>query len=118
MMTLSMFATLCEAYLGIWPSVELFRRLLYFKTQTLGSIPVTCGAASFYARTIARFPKLLGKESCKKWQRSFFYAKNLREDADHVNLPPFVPGGPGERGSWKASLPSPSGSSLFKGREV
>jgi hypothetical protein len=34
MMTLAAFATLCEAYLGIWPNVELFRRLIYFKTQT------------------------------------------------------------------------------------
>jgi hypothetical protein len=46
MMTLAAFKTLCEAYLGIWPSVELFWRLIYFKTQTVGSIPVTCGVAS------------------------------------------------------------------------
>jgi hypothetical protein len=72
MMTLSAFATLCEAYLGIWPNVELFRRLFYFKTQTVDSIPVTCGAASFYARKTAGFPKLMGKESCKKCQRSFY----------------------------------------------
>jgi hypothetical protein len=66
MMTLTAFATLCEAYLGIWPSVELFRRLIYFKTQTVGSISVTCGAASFYARKTAGFPGLKGKDSCKK----------------------------------------------------
>jgi hypothetical protein len=44
MMTLATFATLCGAYLGIWPSVELFRRLIYFKTQTVDSIPLICGA--------------------------------------------------------------------------
>jgi hypothetical protein len=49
-----MFATLYEAYLGIWPSVELFWRLLFFRTQTADSIPVTCGAASFYARDTSR----------------------------------------------------------------
>jgi hypothetical protein len=32
MMTLAAFAALCEAYLGIWPNVELFRQLIYFKT--------------------------------------------------------------------------------------
>jgi hypothetical protein len=68
MMTLSAFATLCEVYLGIWPSVDLFRWILYFKTQMADSILVTCGAASFYARRTAGFPKLMGKESCKKWQ--------------------------------------------------
>jgi hypothetical protein len=45
MMMLAAFATLCEAYLGIWPSMELFRRLIYFKTQTVDSIPVVCEAA-------------------------------------------------------------------------
>jgi hypothetical protein len=64
MMTMSTFATLCEAYLGIWPNVKLFRWLFYFKTQTLGSILVMCRAASFYARTTAGFPKLSGKEPC------------------------------------------------------
>jgi hypothetical protein len=85
MLSLSAFATLCEAYLGIWPNIELFRRLFYFKTQTLDSILVMCGAASFYT---CKTPKLSGKESCKKWQRSFFNAKNLGTDVDHVNLPP------------------------------
>jgi hypothetical protein len=107
MMTLAAFMTLCEAYLGIWPSVELFRRLIYFKTQTVDSIPVTCGAASFYARKTAGFPGLKGKESCKKWQCSFFYVKNLKKGVDHINLPPFDASGPSERNSWSASLPSP-----------
>jgi hypothetical protein len=32
MMVLAAFVTLCEAYLGIWPNIELFQRLIYFKT--------------------------------------------------------------------------------------
>jgi hypothetical protein len=49
----------------------------------------------------------MGKESCKKWQRSFFYTKNLGKNVDYVNLPPFDTGGPGERNNWSASLPDP-----------
>jgi hypothetical protein len=108
MMTLAAFAALCEVYLGIWPNVELFRWLIYFKTQTMGTIPVVCGTASFYARKTVDFPGLKGKESCKKWQRSFFYVKNLKEGADYINLPPFDASGPGERDSWSAPLPHPS----------
>jgi hypothetical protein len=107
MMTLAAFAALCEAYLGIWPNVKLFRWLIYFKTQTADSIPVVCGVASFYARKSADFPGLKGKESRKKWQRSFFYVKNLKKGADYINLPPFDANGPGERDSWSASLPRP-----------
>jgi hypothetical protein len=106
-MTLAAFAALCEAYLGIWPNVELFRRLIYFKTQIAETIPVICGTASFYARKTTDFPSIKGKESCKKWQRSFFYVKNLKEGADHINLPPFDASGP-ERDSWSTSLPHPS----------
>jgi hypothetical protein len=61
MMTLAAFAALYEAYLGIWPNVELFRRLIYFKTQMTDSIPVVYGVASFYARKTAGFPRLKGK---------------------------------------------------------
>jgi hypothetical protein len=107
MMTLAAFATLCEAYLGIWPNVELFRRLIYFKTQTAETVPVICGTASFYARKTVDFPGIKGKESCKKWQRSFFYVKNLKEGADHINLPPFDANGP-ERDGWSAPLPRPT----------
>jgi hypothetical protein len=107
MMTLAAFATLCEAYLGIWPNVELFCRLIYFKTQTAETVPVICGTASFYARKTVDFPGIKGKESCKKWQRSFFYVKNLKEGADHINLPPFDVNGP-ERDSWSAPLPRPA----------
>jgi hypothetical protein len=106
MMTLAAFVALCEAYLGIWPNVELFRQLIYFKTQMADAIPVVCGTASFYVRETANFLGLKGKESCKKWQCSFFYVKSRKEGADHINLPPFDANGP-EWDSWSAPLPFP-----------
>jgi hypothetical protein len=108
MMTLGAFAALCKAYLGIWPNVKLFQRLIYFKTEMTDSLLVVCRAASFYTCKTADFPGLKGKESCKKWQCSFFYVKNLKKGDDHINLPPFDASGPGERDSWSASLPRPS----------
>jgi hypothetical protein len=63
--------------------------------------------SSFYARKTVGFPRLKGKESCKKWQRSFFYVRNLKKGAEYINLPPFDASGPGERDSWSASLPRP-----------
>jgi hypothetical protein len=69
---------------------------------------VVCGTASFYTRKNADFPRLRGKESCKKWQRSFFYVKNLKKGADYINLPPFNASAPSEQDSWSASLPRPT----------
>jgi hypothetical protein len=68
---------------------------------------MVCGTASFYALKTADFSGIKGKESCKKWQRSFFYVKNLKEGADHINLLPFEANGP-ERDSWSAPLPRPA----------
>jgi hypothetical protein len=108
MMMLAAFVALCEAYLGIWPNFKLFRQLIYFKTQTANSIPVVCGAASFYACKSADFPGLKGKESCKKWQCSFFYVKNLKKGVDYITMPPFDASRSSERDSWSASLPRPA----------
>jgi hypothetical protein len=72
------------------------------------TIPVVCGTASFYVRKTVDFPGLKGKKSCKKWQRSFFYVRNLKEGADYINLPLFDTSGPGERERWSAPLPRPS----------
>jgi hypothetical protein len=69
---------------------------------------VVCGTASFYARKTADFPGIKVKESCKKWQRSFVYVRNLKKGADYINLPPFDASGPGKRESWSAPLPHPS----------
>jgi hypothetical protein len=38
---------------------------------------------------LLHFPKVELLESCKKWQKSFFYVKNTT-DVDLLNLPPFV----------------------------
>jgi hypothetical protein len=52
-------------------------------------------------------PSIKGKESCKKWQRSFFYVKDLKKGTYHVNLPPFDANGPA-RDNWSVPLPHPS----------
>jgi hypothetical protein len=37
---MSSFTTLCEAYLGIWANVELFCRLIFFRIQTVDTVPM------------------------------------------------------------------------------
>jgi hypothetical protein len=48
-----------------------------------------CGVATIMSRKGSDFPKVELLESCKKWQKSFFYIKNTT-DVDLLNLPPFV----------------------------
>jgi hypothetical protein len=48
-----------------------------------------CGAATIMSRKGSDFPKIELLESCKKWQKSFFYVKNTTA-VDLLNLPPYV----------------------------
>jgi hypothetical protein len=45
------------------------------------------------------FPKIELLESCKKWQKGFFYVKNTT-DVDLLNLPPYVDEPPLEMKNW------------------
>jgi hypothetical protein len=58
-----------------------------------------CGAATIMSRKGSDFPKVELLESCKKWQKSFFYVKNTTVD-DLLNLPPFVDEPPLAMKNW------------------
>jgi hypothetical protein len=57
--------------------------------------------AAIQARRGLKLVRVMGLETCKKWQRSFFYVKN-RGLTDRIKLPPFVIGTP-SRANWKYS---------------
>jgi hypothetical protein len=58
-----------------------------------------CGVATIMSRKGSDFLKIELLESCKKWQKSFFYVKNTT-DADLLNLPPYVDEPPFEMKNW------------------
>ena len=57
------------------------------------------GAASISPRKNSIFPRVLGLESCRKWQRTFFYVKSTGP-VDLVNLPVFSLPPPTEQHNW------------------
>jgi hypothetical protein len=58
-----------------------------------------CGAATIMSWKGSDFPKIELLESCKKWQKSFFYVKNTT-DVDLLNLPEYVDLPPNEMKNW------------------
>jgi hypothetical protein len=58
-----------------------------------------CGAATIMSRRDSDFPKIDLLESCKKWQKTFFYMKNTTE-VDLINLPDYVDVPPHEMKNW------------------
>ena len=70
-MQLSGFVTLCEGYLGVEPTIDLWARFFSLKQQGLSVGEFAdCGAAVISKRPGADFPKIPLEYSAKKWQNS------------------------------------------------
>ena len=58
------------------------------------------------------FPVITLIQSVKRWQKSYFYVKNVAPQGDYVNLPAYIAGPPaGRRPQWsyRARTLSPAG---------
>ncbi|KAM0833813.1 hypothetical protein ACQ4PT_064034 [Festuca glaucescens] len=103
---LSSFVAFCEGYIGLLPSLELWAWLYSLRTNSIQdpSVPVPkpmvqCGACMVVPRRNSPHVKMSGLESCRKWQRTFFYVKNTGP-ADLINLPAYVAGDPSKL-NWR-----------------
>ena len=86
---LSGFVTVCEGYLGVEPSIDLWVRFFSLKQQGPKAGEMSeCGATVISKRSGADCPKMPLEDSTKKWQNSFFCVCN--HGADRINLSPFV----------------------------
>jgi hypothetical protein len=116
-MSLSAFAAFCEGYAGIEPLTQGWAKYFQLRKQVVQEPPQSkddppetaqekkdrpmtqCDAATIMSRKGSDFPKVEMLESCKKWQKSFFYVKNTTE-VDLLNLPPFVDEPPLAMKNW------------------
>jgi hypothetical protein len=115
-MILSAFAAFCVGFAGIEPFTQAWEKYFQLRKQVIQEPrsrddppkiaqekkdrPMTqCGVATIMSQKGSDFPKIELLESCKKWQKSFFYLKNT-SDADLLNLPPYVDEPPFEMKNW------------------
>ncbi|KAE8775309.1 hypothetical protein D1007_52179 [Hordeum vulgare] len=99
---------LCQGFMGIEPHLDLCHKLFFFKQQSVATDKSASadnsrtkkmtpyGAALVHHRTTYGFPQLPLQDSIKKWQKGFFYVKNVNPSRDFSNLPPFAIAPPGE----------------------
>lgn len=77
-MLLAAFVTLCEGYLGILPTIELWGAFFYTKLGTsVREVAAQCGAFIAVRRPSPKnaFPTIKLPQSVKMWQQSYFYMK-------------------------------------------
>ena len=82
---LSAFVTLCEGYLGVLPTLELWGEFFQSKVGTrMQGVPAQTGAFIASRRSVADnpFPVIPLIQSVKKWQKSYFYMRNIAPQGD------------------------------------
>ena len=127
-MTLSGFVTMCEGYLGVRPSLGLWKRLFHLRSHMAGNgimipnpkaggpsakadepphveekVMTDCGGCIIYPnRTAYPTPKPI--QSCKEWQTTFFYVKSPANGPDCHNLPEFELPPPTAKYQWATKV--------------
>ena len=90
--SLSAYSTFTDAFLGLWPTVELWSKYFRLRKHTVpgtGDRPmVAYGAVSISPKQNSVLPRIQGLDTLKKWQKTFFYVKSA-EGYDALNLPEF-----------------------------
>src|SRR3954464_1415520 len=104
------FAALCEGYLGIRPRLDLFVYFFTVKREAGHSREKlrNYGTISFKIRPGRRFPDIVGHESCKNWQQTYFYGPDIPLAGREVMYLDFIDRVAAEAPTWRsqASLPS------------
>jgi hypothetical protein len=97
---LSCYATFMEAYMGLRPTRETFARFFSLRINSVQGKeipkpkpPVQCGSCIIGSRQGSPFFKFAGLDSCRAWERTFFYVKNTGAP-NLINLPAFNPAVP------------------------
>ncbi|KAK1662464.1 hypothetical protein QYE76_050623 [Lolium multiflorum] len=86
---LSIFITVCEAFLGIDPHWGLWRKIFYVKRHNDSNGPPVVGGVGFVVRQDVDYLDYPMKESVQGWHNKWFYLRDPAVSGQRLNLPPF-----------------------------
>ncbi|KAK1610458.1 hypothetical protein QYE76_034131 [Lolium multiflorum] len=86
---LSIFVTVCEAFLGIDPHWGLWRKIFYVKRHNDSNGPPVVGGVGFVVRKEVDYLDYPMKESVQGWRNKWFYLRDPLVPGRRSNLPPF-----------------------------
>ncbi|KAK1605882.1 hypothetical protein QYE76_029555 [Lolium multiflorum] len=86
---LSIFITVCEAFLGIDPHWGLWRKIFYVKRHNDNNGPPVVGGVGFVVKKEVDYLNFPMKESVQGWRHKWFYLRDTPVPGRRSNLPPF-----------------------------
>ncbi|KAK1683312.1 hypothetical protein QYE76_044160 [Lolium multiflorum] len=84
---LSIFITVCEAFLGIEPHWGLWRKIFYVKRHNDSNGPPVVGGVGFVVRKEVDYFDYPMKESVQGWRNKWFYLRDPAVPGRRSNLP-------------------------------
>ena len=107
LLEMSAYASLCEGFLGIRPSLTLFRYYFHVRRNSItAGVPYITGTISFSLRRERAYPKILASDSVKQWPATFFYHRDIPSPGKATALPAFVDGAATAQPSWDEAAPA------------
>ena len=93
LLEMSAYVALCEGFLGIRPSLLLFRFYFHVRRNSItAGVPYITGTISFSLRRDRAYPKISASDSVKQWPATFFYHRDILALGKTTALPVFVDG--------------------------
>ncbi|KAM0855257.1 hypothetical protein ACQ4PT_049891 [Festuca glaucescens] len=87
---LTIFITVCEAFLGIDPHWGLWKKIFFVKRHNGGSGPYVVGGVGFVVRKEVNYFNFLMKDSVQGWRSKWFYLRDRPGSGHRSDLPKFT----------------------------
>ena len=98
LLEMSAYVALCEGFLGIRPSLLLFRFYFHVRRNSItAGVPYITGTISFSLRRDRAYPKISASDSVKQWPATFFYHRDIPPPGRLLLTEPPRPNLPGTR---------------------
>uniref|UniRef100_A0ACD5VMK6 Uncharacterized protein n=1 Tax=Avena sativa TaxID=4498 RepID=A0ACD5VMK6_AVESA len=104
---MSAYATLCEGYIGIRPSLTLFRFYFHVRRNSItAGNPYITDTISLSVRRERSYPRISASESVKQWPATFFYHKDFPAPSKATALSAFINRAATALPSWDEAPPA------------
>ncbi|KAM0873436.1 hypothetical protein ACQ4PT_038066 [Festuca glaucescens] len=87
---LTVFITVCEAFLGIDPHWGMWKKIFFVKHHSGGSGPYITGGVGFIIRKEVNYFNFLMKEYVQGWRLKWFYLRDRPASGHRSGLPKFM----------------------------
>ncbi|KAK1609546.1 hypothetical protein QYE76_033219 [Lolium multiflorum] len=86
---ISIFITLCEAFLGVQPNWALWKRIFFCRRNGSANVAYNIGGVVIYVRSSVNYFDVKLPDSVQGWRKKWLYIREENHGCAEDNIPPF-----------------------------